>query len=1310
MQQVTVIGDYEVVSVLGRGGMSTVYRVREQSGRQLALKLVEADQDSVLQQRRLEREFRYLARLSHPNLVAVYDYKVEGSERFYTMELLEGQTFHEYPRFRNPPGPQLWGSANATVFNLLLQLLDGMAYIHAAGIVHRDLKPSNVMITRDGVAKIMDFGLAVDHSPDAMKMTKSGTIIGTLTYMSPEQACGREVDLRGDLYSFGAILYEILTGAPPFEDADLMTALTHILNDDPTPVRQRNPHVPEELDALVMSLLQKDPSDRPQSAWQVREALVEVGEKLGLRNFAPQAAPRPALESDAFLLFVPRYVSRQQQAPELDTLRQGVAELRPGFAALEGEEGLGKSALADELMRIAAEEDYAIFRTTCQHNGVEPYSAVLPLVRHAATLLERCTTNLLGLTSSTRALSRSSLTDNKTLRLSKSVSPDEAVSPVNEEARELIAGSPALGRMLATLSRSTSSEVPSVSDPGNRFRLFEAVSRYLDLAARSSGAAGLLLVDDAEFADPDSLDLLQYLVRDLAFRESTLGAVSWHMVWLYDPTFHNEDLDLAVASLASSHIIRRVRLAPLTVEEVVEMLASVVGDRQLAQGLAPVLHRECGGNPGFIHETVKGMVEDGTLRQRDGRWQLTRPLATEAGEAPAITLPGSLRAACLGHLSRLSESAQELLRLAALLGSEVDLDLLAACAGLPGDKLLDALDELVHHRFLDEAADRCFVFPQQLVPQVLSAELSEARRMYLHRNIAGALEKSFEAGNRRVVYRLAHHLERAGESGRSLRFLLMAAESAAAEHAHERAADLYEEALHLTDWQPGMDIVPGLRSVRDVMVDVFLFSGRYQQTIDLCQVSLKAESDPLLQAQLRRRIGQACMGLGQSDEALHHFIAAQDLLGVRMPVDGLALRLATAAELMPQLPLLLKMLTDSHPPEMARTSAPDPRLREAALICSHITNTFYFVHLKERGVFFLNNLLHALNCARTTGEPIAVAEAYTGIAFMLTTIQSPPAMAIRFCQAASAAVHEVQDDPISTVSVMRLLGFTYFQLEMPERARMAAEEGLELANRTSDARGITQCAFVLAMVNWWWGSADAMQIVAGKARGKAEAIGDRSFVALSWGVTAVADALRGSFDTALERVQKGRQRFATGLVIEPLFLKFCHAFILFYQGRYREASDWFEEHQREYREAGLDHLTSCLSQLMEALCLAFLREDGAMSDTEWERARKRMHHAVHDGTRMGTHLPRLGGLAMLVVARLDALEGHWDRAVHDFPRAAERFEASGLTVLSGETLLAQGRWLLRRGENAAARAALQQAEELFVRAAAPGLRARCRLT
>ena len=287
----TRLGAYEIVSSLGEGGMGEVYRARDpRLDREVAIKVLApslaADHTALA---RFEREAMSVAKLSHPNILSIFEFANDGATAFVVMELLEGETLRA--RLANGALPARRAIAYA------LQIVRGIAAAHARGITHRDLKPENVMITRDDHVKILDFGLAkpiesgqTDATRAVGATTSAGMILGTFGYMSPEQVRGQAVDHRADMFAFGAVLYEMLTGQRAFAGDTAADSMSAILTKDPPDLDTARLTVAPGLDRIVRRCLEKSPELRFQSANDLAFALETLVDHIHVVVFSGRRA------------------------------------------------------------------------------------------------------------------------------------------------------------------------------------------------------------------------------------------------------------------------------------------------------------------------------------------------------------------------------------------------------------------------------------------------------------------------------------------------------------------------------------------------------------------------------------------------------------------------------------------------------------------------------------------------------------------------------------------------------------------------------------------------------------------------------------------------------------------------------------------------------------------------------------------------------------------------------------------------------------------------------------------------------------
>ena len=261
-------GRYEILRHLARGGMAEVYLAHDlMLDRRVALKVLfrELSTDRSFVER-FRREAQAAANLSHPNIVSIYDWGEEDGTYFIVMEYIEGRTLGQVIRAGGPLQPERAADIGADVAAAL-------HYAHQSGVIHRDVKPGNVLVSTTGVVKVTDFGIARAANTD-QDLTQTGSVMGTATYFSPEQAQGHRVDGRSDIYSLGVVLYEMLVGRPPFQGDNPMAIAYKHVREEPVPPRQANADVPVEFEAIVLQAMAKNPNDRYMTAEELRQDLL----------------------------------------------------------------------------------------------------------------------------------------------------------------------------------------------------------------------------------------------------------------------------------------------------------------------------------------------------------------------------------------------------------------------------------------------------------------------------------------------------------------------------------------------------------------------------------------------------------------------------------------------------------------------------------------------------------------------------------------------------------------------------------------------------------------------------------------------------------------------------------------------------------------------------------------------------------------------------------------------------------------------------------------------------------------------------
>jgi ABC-type oligopeptide transport system substrate-binding subunit/DNA-binding SARP family transcriptional activator len=617
------------------------------------------------------------------------------------------------------------------VLGIARQVCAALEHAHGQGIVHRDLKPENILVTSTGLVKLTDLGLA---RPIASRVTNEGLIIGTVFYLAPELALGQRFDGRADLYALGAVLYELTTGRLPFEADDPLAVISQHLHAPVVPPRAWNPKIPSGLDALIVRLLNKDPHDRPSTA----RAVLQVLE-------SPEVLDRGAAPGEELTLLERmergRLVGREREMAEARALWSQVLAGQGQVLLVSGEPGIGKTRLVRELVTHVKVLGGRAYLGTCYAGGGAPYA---PFAQILGQVLEAGT--------------------------------DSAREVPDFVLTGLLALNPALRLDYPHLKPE-----PRLDDPrAEQQRLFD--NSMMCVAALSSHVPLLLILEDVHWAGSGTILLLQHLARHTRHRRVMIVATHRDVVPEEAPALHEMLLDFKREWLGT-----QMRLPRLDREQTKQLLGILFAGEITPEFLEGI-YCETEGNPFFIEEVCKALVDSGKLSYKDGRWD--RPSMAELG------IPHGVRVAIQSRVDVLPTQVQEALRLAAVLGREFDLEMLAMASGRDEEAILDDLERAERAQLVEELrgeGTRTFGFVHSLIAATLMESMSALHRRRLHRLVAGALE----ARRPRDSEALAHHYYEAGEAEKATYHLLRAGDQARGLYAHREAIGHYRQALEL---------------------------------------------------------------------------------------------------------------------------------------------------------------------------------------------------------------------------------------------------------------------------------------------------------------------------------------------------------------------------------------------------------------------------------------------------------------------------------------------------------------------------------
>jgi class 3 adenylate cyclase len=739
-------GRYQVKRFLGEGGKKRVYLAHDtRLDRDVAFSLIKTEGLDAAGLARVRREAQAMGRLGdHPNVVTVYDIGEEAGQPYIVSQFMEGGSVEDLidqaPDHRLPIDQSL---------QIACEVSQALQYAHERGIIHRDVKPGNIWLSREGHAKLGDFGLAV--ALDLSRMTQAGMMVGTVAYMPPEQALGGKVDARSDLYGLGASLYEALTGRPPFSGHDPVAVISQHLNTPPVAPSFHNPSLPPALNDLILKLLAKNPQDRPSSADEVLTTLQTLREQVE-RGEVVAAAEAPAAPSIGRVAWG-TFVGRER---EMEQLKERLADAFSGLGSVVmvvGDAGIGKTRLLQEFATYARLRGAQVLWGAAYEGEAKlPYGPLAEALRDY--------------------VSRTSV---ETLR-----------QAVTEGSLVLAALAPEVKAKLPDLP-----EPPPVAAEAEAYRLFQEVTEFLKNA--STSAPLVLVLEDLQWADKGSCSLLQHLVRRLA-GSRMLVAISCREAEL-EPSHPIRE---ALPHLRRESGFWELSLKGLRESEVRELI-TVLAEQEVPRPLVLALHQETEGNPFFVQETLKHLIETEALYQEEGRW------VSRATTISDIGLPESVREVMERRLAGLSQECRRLLQVGAVLGRRFSLSLAQRVADLDEEAVLPAVEEALTAQVVREQRQErrtYYQFTSTLLRENLYGRLSAPRRERLHLRAAHALEEAYPDRLENYAAELAYHYREAGEGApaeTAYRWTVKAAQQALAAYAPAEAIPLYRSALELAD-------------------------------------------------------------------------------------------------------------------------------------------------------------------------------------------------------------------------------------------------------------------------------------------------------------------------------------------------------------------------------------------------------------------------------------------------------------------------------------------------------------------------------
>ena len=807
---------------------------------------------------RFRREAQAAARVSHPHIITVYDVGLSAQEGqkdrvpYIVMEYIRGRSLAEILKTeRSLP--------LVRALQIGISVCDALVEAHGKGIVHRDIKPANIMVGNDGTVKVMDFGLA--RETDFSDLTGTGAVVGTVSYLSPEQIAGGGVDPRSDLYALGAVLYEVLRGGPPFVGNSVSSVLYKHLNEEPAPLRERDPDIPSELQAVVLTLLNKAPERRYESAAELASDLRKIEEDLAEPDFAPVRERTPG---EVPVPFCSPLIGRDQALADLSARLDRAIDGEGRLILISGEAGIGKTRLTEELREYGKSCNALFLTGGCIYNeGADPYLPFADLLR-----------TYFGIARSDSDLLKA--------RKIKKV--------IEEKVVELTDVAQAVESFLVQGGAPASTAEERVA---RRSQFFWAILRTLVQGSRKRPVC--LLIEDLHWADGATLELLDYVARGIrghrilmvgTYRPEDLLTLETGSPRFEPPASSLQPpasregaphpLRVQMRLMGREELYEEIALDRLSQEAVAEISRNLFEGIQLPERFLEQLYRETGGNPFFLIETLRLMRDENLIRRDGDLWALTVEHDRTEYEV-VFRLPSRVYDVIMRRIERLSEGDHSLLRCAAVEGEVFSSSTL--CHVLDADRMevLRTLGRLerVHQIVRSEGVRYRFDHPR--IREVLYDELSDELKGTLHLSIAEFKERTHADDPEPVLYDLAHHFSRSEDVEKAISYLLRAGNRSRRLHADREAIAYFERASDL------LETIPTGReeqrvSADETLGDLHLLVGESDLAFDRYGRALAHAQDRRKRADLKRKEAIGCLAREDINGASKHLQAALEEL------------------------------------------------------------------------------------------------------------------------------------------------------------------------------------------------------------------------------------------------------------------------------------------------------------------------------------------------------------------------------------------------------------------------------------------------
>ena len=759
---------YHISEKLGIGGMGAVYKTRDTStGALYAIKMIYQPQEVELN--RFKREFLTMSKIKHPNIVQVFNHGIYQEYHFIIMEYIEGVNLKKYFNQQKSMLIEKYGKNNffkeymRAVLHVFMQISSALSHIHALDIIHRDLKPTNIMITANGIAKLMDFGLSKQVGLSSGEFTIAGSITGTVSYMSPEQSSGKRIDIRSDFYSLGIILFEILTGSKPFQsDNPIAILMMHIKEAPPLP-RSFNPEIPPAMERIILKLLAKDPIDRYQSADDLLEDLSAIGlqREKQLKEISRET---PAV---AYRLFTPAFVGRKEQV-DIFTRCLDEMMLEQGSAFfISGQTGIGKKRLLAELAGISRKQGFLTLegRYLPEHKGA--LQAFEEIFEKIIDLLEKGTIPV----------------------------EEQRIDEIYGFISRFIPNMKLMGDEFIThIIGGMFHDIPQDMNVEIQFKKLFNILSYISITKPL-----IFLISNLEYANKFNHRLVKYLIaRTIQNKEKV--PISF-VVTLNDKMLPVSSVFSREKRADFGNRFTHMPLKGMNIAHTQTFIQQMLGISEVPASFVRLIHADTQGSPLNIIESLRFLCEQSILYKMKNRWCVdtgTQKTFLDEAEVYEIDIPINTEEIYRKRVSHLNTMPKRILEYMSLFDERVDLDVLLSISNFAKNETLSSIDILLKRDLIleDREGNRFYLNPPRL-KDIITSSIPEDEKTKMYQGMANAYEELYRENIEPLYSQLAYLWDKAGATRKAFFYYIKAGERAISLYFYDQAIDWLKNAIRI---------------------------------------------------------------------------------------------------------------------------------------------------------------------------------------------------------------------------------------------------------------------------------------------------------------------------------------------------------------------------------------------------------------------------------------------------------------------------------------------------------------------------------